>query len=118
MLVKIQQCPHCQSKNIVKNGHTRHANQRVKCRDCGKTRVLNPKKKPIDWPAMERSLRERLSLRGIARVFKVSLETVLLLVKVTSQRLPAFRESILPAHPQDVIEFDEVCRAAGAVVRP
>lgn len=108
MLVKILQCPLCQSTNIVKNGHTRHQNQRVKCHHCGKTRVLTPKKKPIDGPAMERSLRERLSLRGIARVFKVSLETVLLLVKVTAQRLPAFRESVLPAHPQDVIEFDEV----------
>ncbi|MCY7351191.1 MAG: hypothetical protein LH606_11060 [Cytophagaceae bacterium] len=81
MAVKIQQCPHCQSSNIVKNGKTRHHNQRVKCHDCGKTRALNPKKEPLDWQTMERSLRERLSLRGIARVFKVSLETVLLLVK-------------------------------------
>jgi hypothetical protein len=82
--------------------------QRVKCHDCGKTRVLMLKRKPLDWPAIERSLRERLSLPGIARVFKISLETVLLLVKVTAQRLPAFRQSILPAHCQDIIEFDEV----------
>jgi len=32
----------------------------------------------------------------------------LLLVNVTTQQLPAFRESILPAHPQDITEFDEV----------
>jgi len=56
MLVKTQQCPHYQSSNIVKNGRTRHANQRVKCRDCGKTRVLNPKKSPfIGQPWNDRS---------------------------------------------------------------
>jgi insertion element IS1 protein InsB len=117
MLVKLQQCPACQSIQIVKNGHTRHGNQRVKCHNCGKTRVLMPKKQPLDLAMMERACRERLSLRGIARVFKVSLQTVLLVVKLASQELPAFRESTLTAHKEDVIEFDEVCRAAGAVLR-
>ena len=108
MLVKIQLCPACQSQAIVKNGHTRHGNQRVKCHDCGATRVLMPKKKPVDLPALQRALRERLSLRGVARVFKVSLQTVLLVVKLTTQRLPNFRDSVQKAHKQDVIEFDEV----------
>lgn len=108
MLVKVQLCPACQSTHIVKNGYTRHRNQRVKCHTCGKTKVLTLKKKPLDLPALERALRERLSLRGVARVFKVSLQTVLLLVKLAAQRLPAFRESVQLAHKGDIIEFDEV----------
>jgi len=108
MLVKVQLCPACQSTQIVKNGHTRHGNQRVKCHECGKTKVLMLKKKPFDLPALERALRERLSLRGVARVFKVSLQTVLLVVKLTAQRLPAFRDSVQVAHKKDIIEFDEV----------
>ena len=113
MLVKVQLCPAYQSTQIVKNGHTRHGNrnagpQRVKCHECGKTKVLLLKKKPFDLPALERALRERLSLWGVARVFKVSLQTVLLVVKLTAQRLPAFRDSVQVAHKEDIIEFDEV----------
>lgn len=113
MLVKLQQCPACQSTQIVKNGHTRHGNQRVKCHHCGKTRVLSPKKQPLDLAMMERACRERISLRGIARLFKVSLQTVLLVVKLASQRLLPFRESVLAAHKEDVIEFDEVWSYVG-----
>jgi transposase-like protein len=42
MLVKILTCPACQSPRLVKNGHTRHGNQRVKCHQWGKTNVLTP----------------------------------------------------------------------------
>jgi insertion element IS1 protein InsB len=108
MLVKIQLCPACQSNQIVKNGHTRHGNQRVKCYSCGKTKVLTPKKKPLDLPALQRALRERLSLRGVARVFKVSLQTVLLIVQWTVQQLPPVRKSVQLAHKEDIIEFDEI----------
>ena len=45
-VTKIEQCPKCGSENIVKNGFTRHKNQRVRCKSCQKTAVLHPKKTP------------------------------------------------------------------------
>ena len=40
---------------------------------------------------MEKALRERISLRGIARVFGVSLQTVLLLLQRLAQALCEIR---------------------------
>ena len=102
-------CPNCHSINIVKNGHTRHGNQRCLCHDCGKTRVLVPHRittKHLDM--IEKALRERLSLRGISRIFDLSLETVLLLLRKLATALPAFRHSVAPARADDVLELDEM----------
>ena len=46
---------------------------------------------------MEKALLERISLRGIARIFGVSLRTVLLLLQRLAQQLPALRHSLMPA---------------------
>ena len=45
----------------------------------------------------EKALRERLSLRGIARIFGVSLQTVLLLLQRLARSLLALRHSLIPA---------------------
>jgi len=101
-------CPNCHSTNIVKNGHTRHGNQRCLCKDCRKTRVLIPRRtKDLD-DLMEKALRERLSLRGIARIFGVSVQTVLLLLQRLARSLPALRHSLLPAQSDDILELDEL----------
>ena len=44
---------------------------------------------------MEKALRERISLRGMARVFGVSIQTVRLLVQRIGQALPALRSSLM-----------------------
>jgi transposase-like protein len=70
---KLEQCPHCCSTKIVKNGFTRHKNQRVLCRDCGKCLVLSRKKSGLcDNSAIVRSFLERLSLCGVSRIFAIS----------------------------------------------
>ena len=62
-VTKIEQCPKCGNENIVKNGFTRHKNQRVLCKSCQKTAVLHPKKTPrMDLQMLVRSFLERLSL--------------------------------------------------------
>ncbi len=97
-------CPACHSANIVKNGHTLYGAQRCKCRDCGKTRVLIPKRESPIRDFVENALRERLSLRGIARIFGVSVQTVLLLLKRLVEALPSLKASLMPSEPGDVLE--------------
>jgi len=72
MITKVQCCPNCSSINIVKNGHTIYGAQRCLCHDCGKTRVIEKKEKIDNTEFIQRSFLERLSLRGICRVFKLS----------------------------------------------
>ena len=101
-------CPHCRSTNIVKNGHTRHGNQRCLCHDCGKTRVLIPKRTTHLHPFLEKALRERLSLRGIARIFGIAVPTLLLILGHLARALPSFKQSVAPARADDVLELDEM----------
>jgi len=57
---------------------------------------------------LEKALRERLSLRGICRIFNLSLETVLLVLRHLATALPAFRYAVAPGRPDDVLELDEM----------
>ena len=60
---KVEKCPCCQRTNIVKNGFTRHTNQRVWCKDCGKSPVLQRKKAISCQPSqLRRAFLEPLSL--------------------------------------------------------
>lgn len=79
MTVEIVHCPNCSSKEVSRNGKTRHGKQNFKCRDCGRQFVLNPELKPIteeQKELMSRMLLERISQAGIARVLQVSEDTV------------------------------------------
>lgn len=106
--------PACHSTNIVKNGHTQYGAQRCKCHTCGKTRVRIPKRERHIRDFVEQALRERLSLRGIARIFGVSVQTILLLLKGLAQALPALKRSLMPAEPGDVLELDELYSFVGS----
>lgn len=110
----IHWCPACHSTKIVKNGHTTYGSQRCLCHDCHKTRVLVPRRDKTMLAFMERALRERLSLRAIARIFKVSLQTVLLLLRHLAQRLPALKTSLMPARDDDILELDELYSFVGS----
>lgn len=79
MTVEIVHCPNCSSKEVSRNGKTRHGKQNYKCRECGRQFVLNPAWKPItkeQQELMSRMLLERISQAGIARVLQVSEDTV------------------------------------------
>ncbi len=78
MITEPRHCHCCQSFNIVRNGRTTQGKQRYKCKDCGVTRVLDPKPPitPESVAALERSNSERLSYRAMGRIFKVSHVTV------------------------------------------
>jgi IS1 family transposase len=67
------------SEEVSRNGQTRHGKHNYKCRECGGQFVLNSAWKAItkeQQELMQRMLLERISQAGIARVLKVSEDTV------------------------------------------
>jgi transposase-like protein len=73
-------CPHCQEiEKIVRFGTNRSGTARCRCNACGKTFTPTPndRSSTVEKEAeIERALAERLSQRGIARLLKVSRDTV------------------------------------------
>lgn len=68
-------CSRCQSKHTVKNGRIHTGKQRYLCRSCGYQFVEHPSDRRIDQRTrdlVDRLLRERLSMAGIARAAQVS----------------------------------------------
>lgn len=68
-------CPTCSGSKLVKNGHTRKGKQRWRCRCCGRTFVLHPTNHRVSEETkrlIPLLLKERLSLRAIQRITKVS----------------------------------------------
>jgi hypothetical protein len=77
---------------IVKNGFTRHGNQRIKCKDCYACPLLVPKKTSIiDLPSVRRSFLERLSLSGVSRIFAISYYQVYQQLNLALLLLPDFK---------------------------
>jgi len=76
--IKTHSCRDCGSLKIVKNGFNRSGNQQYQCRDCGASKVLNPQKGYSEARKEEvlRAYQERSSLRGVARTFGVSRQTI------------------------------------------
>ena len=79
-------CPHCQSENIVKNGHNPKGKQQYRCKDCGKSGVLDPQVRYTEKQKEQilAAYHERPSLRGLERVFGVARETVATWLKKSS----------------------------------
>jgi len=72
-------CPDCQSVNIVKNGRTYYGKQNHLCNDCVR-QFVDHNSHSISHErrsSIRLALNERLSLRGICRVFSVSLTWLL-----------------------------------------
>ena len=82
-------CAHCQSENIVRDGHTPKGQQRYRCKDCQRVRRTNPAANGYSEAQKEQILKayeERSSLRGLERVFGVSRKTVSAWLKKTPPR--------------------------------
>ncbi len=81
-------CAHCQSENIIKNGHNSKGKQQYRCKDCARGGVLNPTV-PYTEADKERILSayyERPSMRGIERVFGVARQTLAVWLKKSRSR--------------------------------
>ena len=66
-------CPRCQLSHIKKNGHTYYGKQNYQCLQCRRQFVVRqPTVSPEKQELIKSLLLERISLRGICRVLKVS----------------------------------------------
>lgn len=81
-------CVHCNSERLVKDGFGENGKQRYRCRGCGKRSRDNasvPGVPPEKAAQVLAALNERMSLRGAARAFGMSRNTITaLLEKKTS----------------------------------
>ena len=103
-------CRSCGSEDIIRNGHNKCGSPQYLCKACGACRVLTPK---VRYTAKEKATvlkayRERMSLRGLQRVFGPWRSTVLRWLKQLVASLPSLLESLLPAQADDVLEMDEL----------
>ena len=71
---------------------------------CLKTKTLLEKK---DKALILRAYQERVSMRGIARIFSVSRRDLAIWIREHVKELPDLQESLLPFHSEDVLELDE-----------
>lgn len=71
-------CPHCKSDLVVKNGHNLKGKQQYRCKQCGKSGVLNPSVRYTEEQKKEilSAYYTYRSLRRIERMFGVTRETV------------------------------------------
>jgi insertion element IS1 protein InsB len=108
-------CHSCGSINIVKNGTNKCGNQQYHCHDCGAYRVLEPKDASSIQEKTEvlQAYRERVSLRGVERIFGVSRQTVMKWVITETEQLPDLQETLLSARADDVLELDEAWSFVG-----
>lgn len=73
-------CPACGSGRCKKNGHIHNGKQNHLCKDCGRQFVIDNTQKRIPEDIRQlirKALLERNSLRGICRIFSVSLTWLL-----------------------------------------
>lgn len=84
---RIYKCTHCRSENIVKNGTTEKGQQKFYCKDCNSYRTLNPIVKYTQERKDEilKAYEERASLRGVHRIFGVSVTSLLDWIKKRGQ---------------------------------
>jgi transposase-like protein len=80
MVTHVSLCPHCQAAEpVVRFGTNRSGTQRLWCKGCRKSFTPVPKARRVT-PEKEAQiaalLRERLSQRAVARVLKVSRDTI------------------------------------------
>ena len=103
-------CRSCGSEHIIRNGHNKCGNAQYLCKACGTCRVLRPKVRytPEARQTILQAYRERMSLRGLQRVFGVWRTTVLRWLQQRLQHLPSLVETLLPAQAEDVLEMDEL----------
>ena len=82
-------CPRCQLSHIKKNGHTYYGKQNYRCKLCDRQFVVkNETVAPAARELIKSLLLERISLRGICRVLKVSLSWLLDFIERLYQTTP------------------------------
>src|SRR5215213_9924265 len=99
-------CPNCGSEDLVKNGHDYKGQQKFHCKTCKHYGTLGAKqgKNPELKNQIYQAVQERLSWRGIERVFEISRRTVQRWTEKWFSALPTLETSLAAAQAGDVLE--------------
>ena len=90
-------CPRCQLSHIKRNGHTYYGKQNYQCLRCARQFVIkNETVSPEKQEIIKSLLLERISLRGICRVLKVSLAWLLNFIEQLYLKTPEDLQFIEP----------------------
>jgi insertion element IS1 protein InsB len=102
-------CPRCQLSHIKKNGHTYYGKQNHRCLDCGRQFVIRQKTVATETEQIIcRLLLERISLRGICRVFGIQLCWLMNFIARLYQQMPLDLNFVMPAEA----DFQMLCLEA------
>lgn len=109
------ECPRCGSLDLVKNGHDYKEAQKYHCKTCGRYGTLQaqPGYSREVRTQVKRAVLERVSLRGIERIFGIARQTVSRWLEGWIAAVPPIAHSLLPAQDNDVLELDELWSYVG-----
>ena len=109
-LTKIYCCPNCGSPHVVKNGKDYKGDQKYHCPECGAYGTLEARGRynQTDQDLILRAYQERVSMRGIRRIFGVVPQTLLQWIQQAVEKLPDLVATLAPAQANDVLELDEL----------
>ncbi len=110
-------CPRCQLSHIKRNGHTYYGKQNYQCKLCDRQFVARNETVSLEKRELIKSLLlERISLRGICRVLKVSLSWLINFIEQLYLETPADLQFVEPAAAEIEIfclEADELWSFVG-----
>jgi insertion element IS1 protein InsB len=95
---------------MVKNGRDYKGAQKYYCKNCDSYGTLHAQRGYDEQPRVQvkRAVLERISLRGIERLFGVSRRTVAHWIETWADQLPPLADTLDEAHWDDVLELDEL----------
>jgi transposase-like protein len=112
MIVTIitHRCPKCGITNMVRNGHDYKGAQKYHCKACDAYGTLGSRAgyNKAEQDQVKRALLERVSLRGLERVFSLSRRTVARWLGKWAEALPDLAQTLADARLDDVLELDEL----------
>jgi insertion element IS1 protein InsB len=102
-------CPKCGSEDLVRNGHDYKGDQKYHCKSCASYGTLHaqPKYDERVRTQVKRAVLDRISLRGIERLFGLSRRTVADWIEVWAEHLLPLETTLADAQVEDVLELDE-----------
>ncbi|MDQ4078614.1 MAG: IS1 family transposase [Chloroflexota bacterium] len=108
--VQTHRCPHCGSSDLVKNGTDYKGAQKYHCRRCGAYGTVEARQRysAADKARILRAYQERVSLRGLERIFGVARQTVLRWLRAAAAALPNLARTLAPPRADDILELDEL----------
>ncbi|MEO1441569.1 MAG: IS1 family transposase [Chloroflexota bacterium] len=108
-------CRTCGSANTIRNGTNKCGNPQYHCKDCGVYRVMKPRERhsSMTKQCVLRAALERVSLRGIERIFGVCRQTVADWIREQVWQLPVLADTLIDYEVGDVLEMDELWSFVG-----